>query len=237
MSYEFDSKVRYSETDEKGRLSIAGLVNYFQDASTFQSEELGVGIQYMKENRRAWVLASWQIVIDRMPKLGERVIAQTWPYKFNAFFGLRNFALLDESRNYLAKANSIWALIDVDQQRPVRCEDDLVGRYILENPLEMEYADRKVPAPEEGDRKASIIIGQHLLDTNHHVNNGQYIALAAAYLPPKFEIAQLRVEYRMQARLHDIMFPIVNEKDNIITVGMCNEKGRPYAVVEFTGKV
>lgn len=237
MSYEFDSRVRYSETDEKGRLSITGLVNYFQDASTFQSEELGVGIQYMKEERRAWVLSSWQIVIERMPKLGEKVIATTWPYEFNAFYGLRNFALLDENGNYLAKANSIWALIDADKQRPIRCSENILEKYVLEDPLDMDYAPRKIAVPEGGTMENSIIIGRHLLDTNHHVNNGQYIALAAAYLPKDFKIGQLRAEYRMQARLHDVMFPIVCKQGELITVSMCNEKGRPYAVVEFTGKV
>lgn len=233
MSYEFDGRVRYSEMDEKGRLSISSLVNYFQDVSTFQSEELGMGIEYMREKHQAWVLSSWQIVIERMPALGEKVIAQTWPYEFNSFYGMRNFALLDGERNYLAKANSIWALIDVDKQRPIRCTEDILEKYPLEEPLDMEYAPRKIPVPEGGTMEASIIIGQHLLDTNHHVNNGQYIALAAAYLPKEFEIGQLRAEYRMQARLHDVMFPIVCEQDNLITVSMCNEKGRPYAVVEF----
>ena len=41
--YEFEGRIRYSECDDTGRLSIFSLVNYFQDCSTFQSEELGHG--------------------------------------------------------------------------------------------------------------------------------------------------------------------------------------------------
>ena len=41
--YTFDSRVRYSETDSGGKLTMASLINYFQDCSTFQAEELGVG--------------------------------------------------------------------------------------------------------------------------------------------------------------------------------------------------
>ena len=44
--YCFDSRVRYSETDERGRLSLTGILNYLQDCSTFQSEDLGMGIEY-----------------------------------------------------------------------------------------------------------------------------------------------------------------------------------------------
>ena len=41
--YSFDSRVRYSETGENGRLSIRGMIDYMQDCSTFQSEDAGVG--------------------------------------------------------------------------------------------------------------------------------------------------------------------------------------------------
>ena len=64
--YEFEGKIRYSEIDETGCLSLAGLVNYFQDVSTFQSEELGIGVEYLTERHQAWILSSWQIVIDHL---------------------------------------------------------------------------------------------------------------------------------------------------------------------------
>ena len=47
--FEFTSKVRYSETDSEGKLSLPALLDYFQDSSTFQSEELGLGIEYTKD--------------------------------------------------------------------------------------------------------------------------------------------------------------------------------------------
>ena len=31
--YTFDSRVRYSETDEEGNLSVVGIMNYLQDCS------------------------------------------------------------------------------------------------------------------------------------------------------------------------------------------------------------
>ena len=36
--YQFDSRVRYSETGENGELTLTGMINYLQDCSTFQSE-------------------------------------------------------------------------------------------------------------------------------------------------------------------------------------------------------
>ena len=64
--YTFDARIRYSETNRDGVLSLEGLLDYFQDASTFHSEDLGVGIGYLKKEHLVWVLSSWQIVVDRV---------------------------------------------------------------------------------------------------------------------------------------------------------------------------
>ena len=51
--YTFDSRVRYSETDEEGRLTVTGIINYMQDCSTFQSEDARVGVEYLDTGHRA----------------------------------------------------------------------------------------------------------------------------------------------------------------------------------------
>ena len=67
--YQFKSRVRYSETGVDARLSLMGIMNYMQDCSTFQSEDCGVGLAYLEEKNRAWLLSSWQIQILRRPAL------------------------------------------------------------------------------------------------------------------------------------------------------------------------
>lgn len=69
--YTFQSRVRYSETDKSGFLSLNAVVNYMQDCSTFQSEDLGIGIDYLKEHHYIWLMNSWQIVLKNLPRLGE----------------------------------------------------------------------------------------------------------------------------------------------------------------------
>lgn len=235
MKYEFSGKIRYSEVDENARLTLNGLVNYFQDVSTFQSEHLGIGIEYLKEHNQAWILSSWQIELDRFPKLCEQVTAQTWAYEFQSFYGMRNFALIDGQGKMAARANSIWVLFDTRRQRPVRVTQEMGERYGSEPRLEMEYAPRKITVPENGVREEAFLIGKHHLDTNHHVNNGQYIAWAQEYLPEGFRIRQMRADYRIQARLHDEVTPVVSRGENQVTVQLCARDGKPYSVVEFLG--
>ena len=49
MNYSFNSRVRYSETGENGKLTLPGVLNYFQDCCTFESEQTGVGMEVLKE--------------------------------------------------------------------------------------------------------------------------------------------------------------------------------------------
>ena len=80
--YSFNARIRYSEVGGDRKLSVPGIVNYLQDCSTFQSEDLKMGIDYLEKNRRAWWLSSWQIVVERYPQLGEEIVVSTWPYCF-----------------------------------------------------------------------------------------------------------------------------------------------------------
>ena len=54
--YEYDSRVRLSEVDQHQRMTLNAVLNYFQDCSSFHSEDLGVGIEYLNEHNRMWVL-------------------------------------------------------------------------------------------------------------------------------------------------------------------------------------
>ena len=85
--YSFDSRIRYSECDSEGKLAVTALLNYFQDCSTMQSEDLGVGVKALHERGTLWVVNSWHIEIIRMPGLGERIETGTIPYEIRGFFG------------------------------------------------------------------------------------------------------------------------------------------------------
>lgn len=231
--YAFDSRIRYSETDSEGELTLNALLNYFQDCSTFHSEDVGLGIGYMKEIGQAWVLSSWQIVVDRYPRLGEKVKIVTLPYELKGFLGYRNFAMLDEEGNYLAKANSLWSLLDMTTGKPVAVNEAMHKGYGIDEKLDMDYAPRKITVPEGGQLLDPIVVKKYHLDTNHHVNNGQYVNIAMEYLPDGFLIHQMRAEYKKQAFLDDVLYPCVVSVESGYVVSLRDEEGRPYVSVEF----
>jgi len=233
--YSFESRIRYSELDASEKLSMMGIVNYFQDCSTFQSEDLGVGLEYMHKHNLVWVVSAWQIEIDRIPGLSERIIVGTLPYEIKGFIGLRNFCLKDMEGNYLAKANSWWTLLDMDSMRPVRATEIMHERYKIEEKLEMNYEPRRIalPADNMGDERLEhFFIRSYHMDGNGHVNNAQYVNLSMPYLSSKKDICGLRVEYKAQAHTGDEIVPrrVLLENREIIILE--DIQGSPYTICE-----
>lgn len=235
--YTFDSRVRYSEVGVDGKLTIESLLDYFQDCSTFHSEDIGLGVEYLNELYEAWLLSAWQICVNRYPRLCEEIVIGTAPYEFRGFIGCRNFEMKTKAGEVLAYANSIWSLMNIQKMVPAKPTEQMLERYVLEEKYPMEYAPRKIAVPAEGKVMEEFAVKQHHLDTNNHVNNGQYVRMAMDCIPKDFCIRQLRVEYKSQAVLNDIVCPVVavNEERSIYTVSLNNNEGKPYSIVEMTG--
>lgn len=233
--YTFDARIRYSEADCENKLTLGSLLDYFQDCSTFHSEDIGLGVRYLQERHQVWLLSSWQIDVARYPEIGEKVEVGTLPYDFRGFIGYRNFWMKDSQGERVAVANSIWTLFDLEQGRPVMPDRNMKEGYQVSPRIEMEYLPRKIAIPEGGEEKAAFAITRHYLDTNHHVNNGQYVHIALEYPREGFVIRRLRAEYKKQAYLNDVFCPVVYEQDEGYVVSLNDENKEPYAVVEFTG--
>ena len=143
---------------------------------------------------------------------------------------------LDEQGEYLAKANSLWSLLDVGTGKPVMVNEAMHKGYEIDEKLDMEYAPRKIAVPEGGELLEPIVVKKHHLDTNHHVNNGQYVNIAMEYLPDDFVIRQMRAEYKKQAFLDDVLHPYVVSTENDYVICLQDEAGKPYVSVEFQGQ-
>lgn len=231
--YTFDSKVRFSEVDHTGRITLPGIINYFQDCSTFQSESIGLGVDYFAEHNRAWVLTYWQVVIEEYPRLAQEINIATWATEFKSMLGKRNFCMTDAEGKKLAYANSVWAYMDMKKGRPVRPSAEEVEPYGSGEPLEMDYQPRKIKLPESAVKKEPFAVRKYHIDTNEHVNNCQYVQMALEVLPEEIQVHKLRVDYKKSAVLGDRIFPKYAKEEDRVVVELCDEGGKAYAVVEF----
>lgn len=232
--YTFETKVRYSEVDDKLILTLPALAKYFQDTCIFDAESGRVNIEYLTGRNLAWMLSSWQIVIERLPKLNEGIKVYTVPYEFKGFIGYRNFWMEDEAGNCIVKAASIWTLINVEQRKPFRPDEEILSGYPLGEMLDMDYAPRRIMVEGEGKTGQEHIVYRAQIDSNHHLNNSEYINLAYTYLPENCKVSQIRAEYKKQAYLGEKMIPIIYSQQGKVQVQWNDVEANPYAMVEFT---
>lgn len=232
--YTFETKVRYSEVDDKLSLTLPALAKYFQDTCIFDSESGSVDMEYLTGRNLAWVLNSWQIVIERLPRLNETIKVYTVPYEFKGFIGYRNFWMEDETGNCIVKADSIWSLIDFVQMRPVRPDGEILAGYPLGEKLDMDYAPRRITVEGEAEEGQEHTVYRAQIDSNHHLNNSEYINLAYAYLPEGCQVKQIRAEYKKSAYLGEVISPVVFSQQGKVQVQLNDSSANPYAVVEFT---
>ena len=111
--------------------------------------------------------------------------------------------------------------------------------------MEMNYKDRRIILPKErlrvgeqssgmgGEMLAPIKVLRADIDYNKHLNNANYIRMAMELLPEDFEVKGLRVEYRVPAKLGDLLIPTIYQIDGgiIISLAIGNEVS---VIIEFT---
>lgn len=235
--YSFDSRVRYSECDETGRLSLFAAINYLQDCSTFQSGELGMGIDGLEPRGLAWVLANWRIEVDRLPAFGEDVTVSTWCYEMSRAHALRNFRISADGED-LVRANSQWFVYDTRRGHATRVPEDQRAYLSTVPPLEMAPLDRRIRPEGDPSEAPDVRVTRRQLDTNRHVNNARYVALALDSLEAVGALAPttpltLQVQYRSMAFLGDVVHPVVYASEGGWDVDLAGDSGDTLALVRI----
>ena len=237
--YTYNTKVGFSQVDTDRLMRIDAMTALFQDVTCFQGEDIGNGFALLEPRQQAWILNSWQIEVKRFPAFNECITVGTFPTSFKGFIGNRNFVIKDADGEIIVMANSIWTFMDMAKMRPARVDEEFISKYTLEEPLPMDYSARKILLPDTAEasdwavaEKEAVKVQEYHLDSNMHVNNGQYVQIASAYLPGDIRFNRMRVEYRNQARLGDVMVPVVYTKENTCMVALCDTENKPYAVIE-----
>lgn len=233
--YQCKDRVSYSRVDEEGKLKVHAIINALQDCCLFHSEEVGLSCMTLKEDAHAWLVNSWDVVFKRRPSMGEEFIVKTWPYKFRGIFGMRNFVMETEEGETLAYADSRWFYFDQKTGTPIRPTEEEIAPFGMEEPYPMEHKSRKVSYPEDVEYVGKTVVCENHMDTNSHVNNGEYVRMAADYLPKGFQVDELQIEYRLAAKLGDEMCFYTKKEEDCFYVVIADEKKSPYVITCFTG--
>ena len=242
--YSYNTRVRYSEVGEKRDATLLSIINWFQDCCTFEAEDRGVGVDWLRSRQSAWMLTGWQIKINRRPRYCENIKVTTWACGFRYFIGLRNFTIEDiETGELLIYAYSEWAYVNTAAGIPEKnIPSEEFDAYGIADPLDKDFEKGKLRAPDDSKLVPCepITVTEQYIDTNHHVNNGQYIAIAMTALPEEYrmradKLTSFRAEYKIQSVKGDILYPFfaADEEDKPIVV-LKDAEDKIRLIVEFT---
>ena len=190
--------------------------------------------RYFTEQNMAQLLASRQVEIMRVPTFKEELTVTTSVYEMKPMYGFRNTFIYDAEGKPCYRTWSMGAFVDMSNGKLKRVDDAVAKSLLIEPKLEMNYRDRRIILPKEcGLMMEPVKVMRADIDYNRHVNNANYIRMAMELLPEDFVVKGLRVEYRVAAKLGDVLIPMVFKIENgfVIELAIGNEAS---AIVEFT---
>ena len=232
--YSLKYKVTTSTCDSEGRLKLYSALQMMQDCSEMWIDsEPGVKEYFVAQNM-AQLLASRQVEIIRVPEYKEELTVTTSVYGMKPMFGFRNTYIYDAEGKPCYKTWSMGAFVDKANGKLKRVDDATIASMTLEPQLEMNYGDRRIILPREGgEAQESYKVLRADIDYNKHMNNANYVRIAMELLPEGFEVKCLRVEYRVAAKLGDVLVPVVYKVEGRFIVAL-SVGDDVSAIIEFS---
>ena len=179
--------LKYSELDFDKRLKPFSLLNFFQDIASDNAEKFGFGYSAIYPKNLMWVLLKYRIEFNEYPSNIGQLLLRTEPRGYNRFFAFRNFELLS-SKKLLAKASSMWSLVDFSSMKLASIEENVESPYMqkfVRGENDLDFA--KIPALTEIHYEKEFEVRYNDIDVNMHANNGNYIVWALEPLPYEFK--------------------------------------------------
>lgn len=162
--------------DLAGQWRPSAILETMQEIAGVHSELLGVGRNALVQRAGVvWVLTRLEVVMDRYPKIGERISTETFPMPMRRWFCPRYFIFRDDSGAELGRAGSLWALLDLATRKMVA--PDSVKKYLPDNsdmtaPMGLPATVTEVSGTLE---TGTLLPAYTDLDVNLHVNNTKYM--------------------------------------------------------------
>lgn len=196
-------EVHYYEVNNHEEANIASVLNYFQETSICHSAGIGNSVPTLIQSNLGWVIIQWYVEVKRYPVCGENITAETWASGFNKFYATREFNMYDDHENVIAKATSLWILMDISKRRPVRIPQEFIDAYAPSNVRSIDFEFKKFDKTEyEKVDDREFYIRRSDIDTNGHVNNVKYAEWVLETIPEniysKYMLENFEIVYKKE---------------------------------------
>ena len=231
--YTLNYKVTTSCCDSEGKLKLYSALQMMQDCSEMWIDSEPTARKFFKDNNMTQLLATRQVEIVRIPQFKDELVVTTSIYEVMPMYGFRNTFIRDAQGQPCYRTWSMGAFVDLATGKLARLSEDAIASLTLEPKQEMNYRGRRIILPkQDGTVLEPVTVMRADIDYNRHMNNANYVRIAMELLPEGFEVRDMRVEYRIAAKLGDRLVPTVHSIDGGYIVSLAVD-GEPSAIIEF----
>ena len=144
-------KVEYPDLEINKKMGIKGFLKMLQEAAGMHSAACGYGINDTEKTGVTWIILNWKLEIIDFPKCNDILTVTTWPRIFTKIGAYRDFTVVNENNEIIAKASSKWILADSNTHMIKKITDEVINAYdgtIPEEILE-EKMQEKLKEPDD----------------------------------------------------------------------------------------
>ena len=213
-------KKQYNVRSRNNNLRILTLMNILQDIADDNAASLGFGLDFCIQNGMTWVGSNYILEIERLPKIHENIVIETWPSAKNKLSAYRDFEIFGEDGTSIIRATSQWILINIEKKRPVSVLDNLpIQDVVNERAVNTDFP--KMESIERIDDRFKFRVRFDDIDLNKHINNAVYILWATEAVEPDFRLnhnpAKISINFRKEGYMGEKIAVLTQMDGNIST--------------------
>lgn len=200
MEYRMKCEVDVHDVDYNGIAKTSSIMKYIQTAAQCQLTESGMSYDNLKRSNRAFILSRVKLEVLRPLRAYAPLTAITYPCESRGYSFLRCYAL-ESDGEIVARAISVWALIDTESHALVPVKDFDLGLPTLPK-NDLILAAMKLPSNLIDVGGYGVHYGD--VDQNRHMNNTKYPDMYSSFLPLQGRmIRSITINYSNEAQMGD----------------------------------
>lgn len=200
MEYRMKCEVDVHDVDFNGVAKTSSIMKYIQSAAQSQLTANGMSYDNLKAAKRAFIISRFKLEILRPLSAHTPLTAITYPCESRGYSFLRCYALECDGE-IVAKAISVWALVDTESRALVKVRDFELGLETLPQ-NELILGAMKLPAMMTDIGGYGVHYGD--VDQNMHMNNTKYPDMYSNVLPLNGKmIRSIAINYSAEAQIGD----------------------------------
>lgn len=219
MTVEQEFFIGIQDCGLNNEISNKAILEALTNVANIHANKAGQGVNDIEKTHITWVVMNWKLEVYSRPKVCESIIARTWARESSKIQAARDYDVLDEKGNIIAKATSKWVALNTQTKRIEKLTEEMMKPYGKEDTKNFpEYEFQRINEKDFNIiSKTKFKICKSMIDCNNHVHNTAYLDLAIEALPSnldKINFNNVEISYKKEIKLGETVLIKYAVKDN-----------------------